>query len=51
MTGITLRNPDDEVKTRLCMRAAGRGRSKEEEVRTILREAVEREPGPWPPNG
>ena len=51
MTGITIRNPDDEVKTRLRMRAVGRGRSAGEEARTILREAVEWEPEPWPPNG
>ena len=38
MASITIRNLDDDVKTRL--RAAGNGRSMEEEVRLILREAV-----------
>lgn len=46
MASITIRNLDDEVKARLRMRAAGRGRSMEEEARTILREAVEGEPAP-----
>ena len=40
MTCITIRNLDDEVKTRLRERAAGNGRSMEEEARLILREAV-----------
>ena len=43
MASITIRNLDDEVKTKLRVRAATNGRSMEEEVRTILREAVERE--------
>ena len=51
MAGITIRNPDDEVKARLRMRAAGRGRSTEEEAWTILREVAEREPEHWPLNG
>ena len=46
MASITIRNLDDEVKTRLRLRAAGRGRSMEEEARAILREAVDREPEP-----
>ena len=46
MASITIRNLDDEVKTRLRLRAAGHGRSMEEEARTILREAVDREPEP-----
>ena len=46
MASITIRNLDDEVKTRLRLRAAGRGRSMEEEARAILREAVGREPEP-----
>ena len=46
MASITIRNLDDEVKTRLRLRAAGRGRSMEEEARAILREAVAREPEP-----
>ena len=40
MASITIRNLDDGVKTRLRMRAAEHGRSMEEEVRIILREAV-----------
>jgi len=43
MASITVRNLDDAVKTRLRVRAAGNRRSMEEEVRLILREAVERE--------
>ena len=43
MASITIRNLDDGVKTKLRVRAATNGRSMEEEVRTILREAVERE--------
>ncbi len=46
MASITIRNLDDEVKTRLRTRAAGKGRSMEEEVRLILREAVGRESVP-----
>ena len=44
MASITIRNLDDEVKTRLRVRAAGNGRSMEEEVRLILHEAVGRKP-------
>ena len=40
MASITIRNIDDEVKTRLRVRAAEHSRSMEEEVRIILREAV-----------
>ena len=43
MASITIRNLDDEVKTRLRVRAATNGRSMEEEARVILREAVEEE--------
>ncbi len=46
MASITIRNLDDDVKTRLRVRAADNGRSMEEEARLILREAVEREPVP-----
>lgn len=46
MASITIRNLDDDVKTRLRKRAAGHGRSMEEEARVILREAVERKKGP-----
>lgn len=42
MASITIRNLDNEVKTRLRLRAAGNGRSMEEEVRRILRAAVGR---------
>ena len=40
MASITIRNLDDDVKTRLRVRAAEHHRSMEEEVRIILREAV-----------
>ena len=46
MASITNCNLDDEVKTRLRVRAANNGRSMEEEVRLILREAVEHEAVP-----
>ena len=46
MASITIRNLDDEVKTRLRMRAAENGRSMEAEARLILREAVAPEPEP-----
>ena len=46
MASITIRNLDDDVKTRLRIRASTNGRSMEEEARRILREAVEREAGP-----
>ena len=47
MASITIRNLDDEVKSRLRVRAASNGRSVEEEVRLILRDAVGRKPGSW----
>ena len=40
MASITIRNLDDEVKRRLRVRAAERGRSMEEEAREILRQVV-----------
>ena len=46
MASITIRNPDDDVKSRLRKRAAGNGRSMEEEARLILAHAVEREAVP-----
>lgn len=46
MASITIRNLDDDVKTRLRKRAAEHGRSMEEEVRLILADAVEREAPP-----
>ena len=45
MASITIRNLDEDVKTRLRVRAAGNGRSMEEEARLILRDAVGRKPG------
>ena len=44
MASITIRNLDDDVKTRLRVRAADNGRSMEEEARLILREVVGRKP-------
>lgn len=44
LASITIRNLDDEVKTRLRVRAAGNGRSMEEEARLILRDAVAHKP-------
>ena len=46
MASITIRNLDDKVKTRLRIRAAGHGRSMEEEARLILAGAVEQELAP-----
>lgn len=40
MASITIRNLDNEVKARLRVRAAGNGRSMEEEARLILGNAV-----------
>ena len=40
MASITIRNLDDDVKRRLRVRAAGHGRSMEEEARDILRQVV-----------
>lgn len=45
MASITIRNLEDTLKHRLRVRAAQHGRSMEEEVRAILREAVG-EPSP-----
>ena len=44
MASITIRNLDNDVKTRLRVRAADNGRSMEEEARLILRDAVGRKP-------
>ena len=46
MASITIRRLDDDVKTQLRTRAAGHGRSMEEEARLILHEAVGREAEP-----
>jgi antitoxin FitA len=43
MAQIVVRNIEDSVKVRLKRRAARHGRSMEEEVRTILRDAVKRD--------
>ena len=43
MASITIRNLGDDVKIRLRVRAAGNGRSVQEEARLILREAVGRD--------
>lgn len=40
MASITIRNLDDQTKTRLRIRAARHGRSMEEEARTLLRTAL-----------
>lgn len=40
MASITVDNIDDKLKQRLRVRAAGHGRSMEEEAREILREVV-----------
>ena len=40
MASITIRNLDDDVKSRLRVRAAEHSRSMEEEARIILRDAV-----------
>ena len=46
MASITIRNLDDDVKTRLRARAAEHHRSMEEEARLILREAVGQKQAP-----
>lgn len=45
MATLTVRNFDDELKAELRVQAAERGRSMEEDVRQLLREAVERRRG------
>ena len=40
MASVTIRNLDDGLKRRLRIRAAEHGRSMEEEVREILRQAI-----------
>ena len=46
MAQLVVRNLDDEVKAKLRRRAAAHGRSMQEEVRIILREAVKEEAHP-----
>lgn len=41
MASLTIRNLDERTKAQLRIRAARHGRSMEEEVRTILRDAIE----------
>lgn len=50
MASITVRNLDEGLKQRLRVRAAENGRSMEQEVREILKEALETgETKPTPP--
>ena len=44
MAAITVRNLEEGLKRRLRIRAAEHGKSMEEEVRDILRAALEQEP-------
>lgn len=48
MAQLLVRNLDDDVKVKLQRRARRHGRSTEEEVRDILRNAVKDENGPRP---
>src|SRR3954471_18003251 len=45
MASLTIRKLDDAVKAELRLRAARHGRSVEDEVRVILREASQNRPG------
>ena len=44
MATLTIRDVDEDLKTRLRVRAAGNGRSMEAEVRAILRLALDERP-------
>lgn len=44
MASMTIRNLDDDLKTRLRVQAARHGRSMEEEARCVLREALSDKP-------
>jgi plasmid stability protein len=46
MASITVRNLDDDLKSRLRVQAAVHGRSMEEEVRGILRAALDKKTAP-----
>lgn len=46
MASLTVRDIDDDMKSRLRLRAAANGRSMEEEARLILRDAVGCKPAP-----
>lgn len=48
MANLTIRNLDESLKTRLRVRAASRGHSMEEEVRHILRAALNESLKPAP---
>ena len=43
MASLTIRNLDDSLKKRLCVRAAEHGKSMEEEAREILRSVLSQE--------
>lgn len=45
MSVLTVRNLDEELKTRLRVRAARNGRSMEAEAREILRESLDHQQG------
>ena len=51
MAQLLVRHLEDDVKTKLQRRARRHGRSAEEEVREILRNAVREESGARPPLG
>lgn len=51
MAQLVVRGLEEDVKTKLQQRARRHGRSTEEEVREILRNAVREEAGPPPPLG
>lgn len=51
MAQLLVRHLEDDVKTKLQRRARRHGRSTEEEVREILRNAVREESGARPPLG
>jgi antitoxin FitA len=46
MTSITIRNLDESLKAALRVQAATHGRSMEDEARTILRTALNKQPTP-----
>ena len=46
MASITVRSLDEDLKRRLCIRAAENGRSMEPEAREILRAALDQEVAP-----
>lgn len=51
MAQLVVRHLDDDVKTKLQIRARRHGRSTEEEIRQILTNAVREEGGARPPLG